>query len=341
MYMITMIWPRRPPTLPPLLDNRTVTIVPAAWPRCHFSGTTGIWRSREENGVKIRTAIMGFLILSAASLSPAEVLDGRTLDAWKDYMFQARSRMAARVQAQNQFLWVDEMPDLRSQVRNGQIVVAPVGSGHPRRVPSGLIHDWLGAAFLPNATLEETIRVVTDYSRYKEFYHPLIVESTPLGSDGRNYKFSLVIVNKKLFSETALHSECDDAYFQLDDKRWYSVGYCDSIREIENHGKTVEQELPPNEGTGYIWRLASFSRFEERDGGVYAEREVIALSRDLPGGLRWFIEPIVTRLSRRSLSASLLQTRQAVLSWGAANRLRDTGQTVSLHKAAALPSGQD
>ena len=291
--------------------------------------------------MNIRTALMGFLILSAATLARAEVLDGRTLDAWNDYICKARSRMTARVQAHSQFLWVDEMPDSRSQVRNGQILVAPVGSSHPRRVPLGLIHDWLGAAFLPNATLEETIRVVTDYNRYKEFYHPLIAESTSLGSDGRNYKFSLVIVNKTLFSETALHSECEDAYFQLDEKRWYSVGYCDSIRQIENYGKTVKQELPPDQGSGYIWRLASFSRFEERDGGVYAEREVVALSRDLPGGLRWFIEPIVNRLSRNSLSASLLQTREAVLSRGAAARLRDTGQIVSLHKAAALPSGQD
>ncbi len=293
------------------------------------------------NGVHIRTALMGFLILSAATLARAETLDGRTLDAWNDYIAQARSRMTARVQSHSQFLWVDEMPDLRSQVRKGQIFVAPVGPSHPRRVPSGLIHDWRGVAFLPAATLAETIQVVTDYNRYKEFYHPLIVESTPLGSDGANYKFSLVIVNKGLFSETALHSECHDAYFQLDNKRWYSVGYCDSIREIENYGTTVKQELPPNEGSGYIWRLASFSRFEERDGGVYAEREVIALSRDLPGGLRWLIEPIVNRLSRNSLSASLLQTRQAVLSCGAAARLRDTGQTVALHKAAALPSGLD
>ncbi len=293
------------------------------------------------DGVNTRTALLGFLILSAATLAHAEALDGRTLDAWNDYIGQARSRMTARAQSHSQFLWVDETPDLRSQVRKGQILVAPVGPSHPRRIPSGLIHDWRGAAFLPDATLAETIQVVTEYSRYKEFYHPLIVESTPLGSDGGNYKFSLVIVNKGLFSQTALHSECHDAYFQLDNKRWYSVGYCDSIREIENYGTTVKQELPPNEGSGYIWRLASFSRFEERDGGVYAEREVIALSRDLPGGLRWFIEPIVNRLSRNSLSASLLQTRQAVLSCGAAARLRDTGQIVALHRAAALPSGLD
>ena len=295
-------------------------------------------RSSEANGVKMRAAFMGFLLLSSAALSRGEVLDGRTLDAWNDYISQAGTRMMERTQAQSQFLWVDEMPGLRSQLRKGQVYVAPVGSGHPKRVPAGLIHDWLGAAFLPNATLEDTIRVVTDYNRYKEFYGPLMVESTSLGSDGQDYKFALVIVNKTLFSETALQAECDDTYSQLDDRRQYSVGSCDSIKEIENFGKAVKRELSPDEGSGYIWRLASFSRFEERDGGVYLEREVIALSRDLPGGLRWFLEPIVNRLSRNSLSASLLQTRKAVLSCGTAARLHDTDP---LHKAAALPSGQD
>ena len=284
---------------------------------------------------------MGFVLLSSATLSRAAALDGRTLDAWNDYMRQARSRMTARAQAHSQFLWVDETPEVRSQVRNGQVYVVPVGGSHPKRVPSGLIHDWFGVAFLPNATVEDAIRVVTDYNRYKEFYQPFIAQSASLGSDGRNYKFSLVIVNQTLFSQTALQAECDDAYFQLDDKRWYSAGSCQSIREIENYGKAVERELPPNEGRGYIWRLAGFSRFEERDGGVYVEREVIALSRDLPGGLRWFLEPIVNRLSRSSLSASLLQTRQAVLSCCAAARLRDTGQIVPVHKAVALLPGQD
>ena len=284
---------------------------------------------------------MGFLLLSSATLSRAAVLDGRTLDAWNDYMCQASARMTAHVLAHSQFLWVDEMPGLRAQVRNGEVRVAPGGGGHPMRVPLGLIHDWLGVAFLPNATVEDTLRVVTDYNRYREFYQPLVTQSTSLGSDGANHKFSLVIVNKTLFSETALQAECDDSYFQLDHKRWYSVGSCDSVREIENYGKTAARELPPNEGSGYIWRLASLSRFEERDGGVYVEREILALSRDLPGGLRWFLEPIVNRLSRSSLSTSLLQTRQAVLSCDAAARLRDTGQIVAVHKAAAHPPGQD
>ncbi len=293
------------------------------------------------NGVSTRATLIGFLLLSSAALSRAAALDGRTLEAWDDYLDQARSRMAARAQSDNQFLWVDGVPGLRSQVRNGVVHVAPVGGDHPKHVPSGLIHDWRGVAFLPNATVEDAMRVVTDYNHYTDFYQPLMVQSTALGSDGRDYKFSLVIVNKSLFSETALQAHCDDAYYRLDDRRLYSEGSCDNIHEIEDYGKTTERELPPNEGNGYVWRLAGFSRFEERDGGVYVEREVLALSRDLPAGLRWFLEPLVNRLSRHSLSASLLQTRQAVLSCCPSARLREPGQVAPVRKTDAPSHGQE
>jgi hypothetical protein len=62
-----------------------------------------------------------------------------------------------------------------------------------------------------------------------------------------------------------------------------------------------------------IWRLYSISRFEQRDGGVYVELEAIALSRDVPGALRWVVDPIVRRTSRSSMVVSLQKTEGAVL----------------------------
>jgi hypothetical protein len=262
--------------------------------------------------MNIRAVLAAMVLLSASRLSPA-VLDNRTIAAWNDYIREARSEMMERIQAGGPFLWIDGIPNRRSEVRNGEVFVAPVGSNHPKRVASGLIHDWIGAAFLPNATLEDTLAVISDYSRYKELYQPIIADSKLLGWDGTEYKFSIIIVNRTLFSRTAFHSECGDSYFQVDAKRWYSVGSSDTVWEIENYGQPGERELPPNEGSGYIWRLYNLSRFEERDGGVYVEREVIVLSRDIPAAFRWFIEPIVKRLSRNSLSTSLLQTRNAVI----------------------------
>jgi hypothetical protein len=51
---------------------------------------------------------------------------------------------------------------------------------------------------------------------------------------------------------------------------------------------------------------------EERDGGVYAELEAIALSRDIPAAFRLFVTPIVRRVSRDSLATSLHQTKVAI-----------------------------
>jgi len=79
-------------------------------------------------------------------------------------------------------------------------------------------------------------------------------------------------------------------------------------------------ELPMNQGSGYVWRLYSVARFEQRDGGTYVEVEAIALSRDIPIGLRWLINPIVRRVSKNSMVVCLQQTKEAVRLSEAANR---------------------
>ena len=47
---------------------------------------------------------------------------------------------------------------------------------------------------------------------------------------------------------------------------------------------------------------------------MYVELEAIALSRDIPGSLRWMVEPIVRRVSRSALVVSLQETADAVRS---------------------------
>ena len=70
--------------------------------------------------------------------------------------------------------------------------------------------------------------------------------------------------------------------------------------------------MPPDTGGGFIWRIYSISRYEERDSGVYLEIEAIALSRDVPNSLRWLVNPVVNHLSVTSMSTTLRQTRDAV-----------------------------
>jgi hypothetical protein len=61
-----------------------------------------------------------------------------------------------------------------------------------------------------------------------------------------------------------------------------------------------------------LWRLDSYWRFEERDGGVYIECQAISLTRDIPTGLGWLITPIIRNLPRESLANTLAATQRAV-----------------------------
>jgi len=53
--------------------------------------------------------------------------------------------MEQRLNTGNAFLWVDEEAERLQRVRAGEIVVSPVGPLYPKRVPAGLIHDWVEA----------------------------------------------------------------------------------------------------------------------------------------------------------------------------------------------------
>ena len=128
------------------------------------------------------------------------------------------------------------------------------------------------------------------------------------------------VVNKEVVAQTALDMENETCYFRTDERRWYSITHTTRVREIEHYGQANEQELLPNQGSGYVWRLYSVARFEQRDGGTYVEVEAIALSRDVPIGLRWLVNPVVRRVSRNSMVVSLEQTRAAVRLSEAANR---------------------
>jgi hypothetical protein len=245
-------------------------------------------------------------------VAQAADLKQETVQAWEDYLQSAIVRIQQRLQPDAVFLWMDEAPDRIEKVRKGQIVVAPAQPHIPRKVPSGLIHDWMGVSYVPGIGIRDVLPVMRDYGRYKEFYQPHIIESKMLGADDTCDRFSMVLMNKAFFKKTALDSDYQASYFRVDDHRLYSISKSTRIQEISEYGMPGQHTLPENEGTGLIWRLYSVVRFEERDAGLYIEVEAIALSRDIPAALRVVAEPIVRRVSRDSLITALKQTEAAV-----------------------------
>ena len=259
-----------------------------------------------------KTRLAAILIL--LRLHPAiaaATLKEETKAAWEAYLQEANAAMQARLQSGAHFLWLDDEPGRAEKIRKGRHI-APVGPHIPKKVPSGLIHDWLGVGFIPNAKIEDILHVVRDYDRYKEIYRPGVIDSISHGTDGMKDLFSMRLANKSVVAKTALDTDCEASYFRVDDRRWYSVSNTTHIQEVDKFGTPEQRTLPEDQGTGLIWRLSSITRLEERDGGVYAELEAIALSRDIPAAFRLVVTPIVRRVSRDSLATSLHQTKVAL-----------------------------
>jgi hypothetical protein len=257
----------------------------------------------------IALAILLFPVTAgAAHLKP------ETLQTWDEYVQAETAQMQGRLSSDARFLWADEAPDRGARLRNGEIVVSPAGPHIPRRVPSGLIHHWIGAAFVPNATLRDVLPVVRDYGRYKEIYHPAVIDSKAIATGESEDRFSMLLMNKSVISKTALDSDYRASWFRVNDQRWYGVSETMRIQEIAGYGTSGQRTLPEDEGTGLIWRIRGVTRFEERDGGVYIELEAMVLSRDIPAAVRLVVSPIVRRVSRESLLTSLRQTQDAVRS---------------------------
>lgn len=277
-------------------------------------GPTSICTFRAIRQLMIMLIYAGSLV--APSPSHGVELQEQTQRTWDAYLQAANPQMGS----QGPFLWADQLPERLQRVRDGEILVSSVGQQNPKPVPSGLIHDWIGAAFISDARIEDVLSVVRDYSNYKVYYKPTVVDSRLLGSDGPCEKYSMRVVNKEVVAQTALDMEYETCYFKTDERRWYSITHTTRVQEIWHYGQANEQELPPNQGSGYIWGLYSIARFEQRDGGTYIEVEAIALSRDIPIAVRWLVNPIVRRLSRDSMLISLQQTKEAVRLTEDANR---------------------
>lgn len=270
-------------------------------------------------------------LAAVPSLATAAELTARALSAWEHYTQDADGHMQTRLDSGHPFLSLDDAPAERARLRAGEIVAVPADGSGAHTVPDGLIHDWVGAMFIPNAKLEDVLAVVHDYDHYKEYYRPTVTDSKTLTRSPSTQKFSMLWRRKILFVDAALQGQYESRDFVIDERRWYSIAVSTRVQEIEHYGEQTQHLLPPDQGEGFLWRVHSIARYQERDGGVYVELEAIGLTRNIPLSLRWLVKPLAARLARDSVTTSLQQTRDAVmLRPEMASRLHGTGGSVPM-----------
>ncbi len=253
---------------------------------------------------------MAWLAFLSVCVASATELKPETVAAFDRYVRTAEARIDGRLHGP-QFLWADDSPARVKALRAGQIVVEPaVGQGDVA-VAGGLVHDWIGAVFVPGASLERVLATVQDYDRDKVTHRPEVIDSKLLSRDGNHFHIYLRLMKKKVLT-VVLNTEHDVLYSPVDGTRCHSRSYSTRIAEVDDPGKSGEREQPVGNDHGFLWRLNSYWRFEERDGGVYIECQAISLSRDVPTGLGWLIEPIVRQLPAESLMNTLRSTRGSI-----------------------------
>lgn len=257
-----------------------------------------------------KTLSYGFLLFTAVPGITTVELQPHTVEAFDHYVRVVEIRLDKQAHSSG-FLWLDGAPDRKLRVSRGEAIAEPsLGTGDTD-VPDGSIHDWTGAIFITGVTLAKTLAMAQDYDSHKNIYKPEVQDSRLISRNGDEFQVYLRLLKKQVIT-VVLNTNHDVRYFPIDAFHCYSQSRSTRIAEVEDPGEPDEKEMQPGRDHGFLWRLNSYWRFEERDGGVYVECEAISLTRSVPIGLGWLVNPIVRTLPRESLENSLRTMREAL-----------------------------
>ena len=220
-------------------------------------------------------------------------LKSATVAAFDIYIRATEARMEDDLREDHLFFF-DRLPGDRRQAIDTQLVHGMVEiqrlrtseEGRTIPVPSGMVHHWVGVIYIPNATLPQVRAVLEDYDEHEKFYKPEIRRSKLLERNGNESKTYLQLYKKSLIT-VVLNANFDITDTQFTSTRAASKSYSTRIAEVANLGKPDEHELPVGMDHGYMWRLYTYWRIEEKGSGVYLQVEVVALTRKFPLLLGW------------------------------------------------------
>jgi hypothetical protein len=255
----------------------------------------------------------------AASPDPAR-LRPETVAVFDRYVRQTNERDEIELKRGSALLWIDSLPETQrseayAALKRGEVKIHQLSTpdnGEPIVCPGGMIHHWVGVVFIPGAKLDEVLGVLEDYDHQSTYYSPDVERSKIESRDGDHFRVFLRFRRHKVIT-VVLDTEHDVHYFHDVPGRAHSRSTTVRIAEVENPGKSDEREKPPGDDGGYLWRMETWWRMEERDGGVYVQSEAASLTRDIPTGLGWLVGPFVTSIPKETLLFTLDATRKTVM----------------------------
>jgi hypothetical protein len=266
-----------------------------------------------------RTLLVGVLASLVAATGTAAELQPRTVAAFDRYARLTEARMSS----DRAFLWVDGLSESARRasldaLRRGELVIDRLTTreaGQRIDVPDGLIHHWVGLVFVPGATVDQALALLQDYDRHAEIYRPAVTRSKLRARDGDVFRVYLRFSMKQVIT-VVINTENEARFTRLGPDRAQSRIYSTRIAEVEEPDTPRERESPVGRDGGYLWRLYTYWRFLQRDGGTYVQCESISLTRGIPAGFGWLVGPFVTSIPRESLEFTLQTTRTTLMRRG-------------------------
>jgi hypothetical protein len=228
------------------------------------------WVFARRDGWRVAVVIAASLLIS----SRASAQTPEALAAWDRYATAVEARL-------------DRTRTERSRRPALDVILA---SGEGVHVPSGTISDWSGSVFLPGVTLD----TVLDRLQHPGTPPPQedVAASRVLGRGADSLRLSIRLVRHAIVTVTY------DTEHEMRFVRW--TPHLATAR-------SVATRIDEAGGTdhGFLWRLNSYWKYEERDGGVLVSLESLTLSRDVPSLIRPVAGPLVTRIARESVVRTL------------------------------------
>jgi hypothetical protein len=239
--------------------------------------------------------------------------------AFNRYVSLTETRNDQELKNNSHLLWIDslaasERTQAYADLKRGEIKMSKLetlDNGAPIRCPGGLMHHWVGLAFIPGAKVNDVLAILEDYNQHAVYYAPDVERSKIESRDGDHFRVFLRFRRHKVVT-VVLDTEHDVRYFRDSEVQAHSRSSATRISQVDNAGKSDEREKTPGADDGFMWRMETWWRLIERDGGVYVQSEVASLTRDIPTGLGWLVGPFVTSIPKESLAFTMDATRKAV-----------------------------
>ena len=269
--------------------------------------------------IGLSTAFLYPLSISVKALPALPKLQDETQKSFFRYVQLTEARNSDELHRGEPFFWIDSLRDEEKHqayaaLQSGEIEISKLETqdgGTVIRCPNGIIHHWVGVAYIPGAKLGDVLEVLQDYDHHSTYYAPDVERSKLESRDGDRFRAFLRFRRHKVIT-VVLNTEHDIHYFRDSPVRAHSRSSALRISEVENPGEKREKEKTQEDDSGFLWRMETWWRMEETDGGVYVQSEVVSLTRGIPAGLGWLIEPFVNGIPKETLTFTLRATRLAV-----------------------------